>query len=324
MTPCPAFTLTNLHHCADSLLSTHPDPVVKYLLTRDVLRRDPSSPEMRQLKAAAHTSRWVKQLEDSQLPDGSWGRFHSQDTKVKTVFRTTEQAIQRALALGLEPGDPILQRVREYILQALAGSLTITDPPEKNERWDVLIPLVLAGSLARLDPHHPVLDSHHRLCLEICRQSFVSGSYRLDDEAAAYPQLCSIQAPGGFLESQYMLWILSTRPLPTGLERLLVEWIWNKPDGIRYQRQLLAQPPGRHVGYWLRSQKTLALFPAWREIAAGVLNGLWESRNGQAMWDFQRERLQSVEFPLSESWRSPGKRAVDVSTHVLGLLRMGL
>ena len=110
------------------------------------------------MKNAALQSKWVRQLEDAQLPDGSWGRFHSQDTKKKTVFRTTEEAIDRAFALGLEPGDGLLTRVSQYIQNVLDGDAQITDRDEKNEAWPLLVKFILAGRLAQIDPANQLLD----------------------------------------------------------------------------------------------------------------------------------------------------------------------
>jgi hypothetical protein len=98
---------------------------------------------------------WVHQLADAQLPDESWGRFHSRDTRTKTAFRTSEEAIQRTLALGLDIRDLILGRARQFIL---------------------------AGRLAQIDPDNPVLDIHWGYWSEVALRSFASGAYGLEDE----------------------------------------------------------------------------------------------------------------------------------------------
>ena len=83
------FTLEDVHHSAREILHAKPDAILAQQLLRDVLCVTPNDPELREAKEASTTSIWVHQLEAAQLPDGSWGRFHSQDTKKKTVFRTT-------------------------------------------------------------------------------------------------------------------------------------------------------------------------------------------------------------------------------------------
>jgi len=39
-------------------------------------------------------------LKCSQMADGTWGRFHTRDSRVKQPFPTTESAIATALDLG--------------------------------------------------------------------------------------------------------------------------------------------------------------------------------------------------------------------------------
>ena len=249
------------------------------------------------------------------------GRFHSQDTKKKTAFRTTEEAIDRAFALGLEPGDGVLTLASQYIHDVLHGDAQITDRTEKSESWPLLVKFILAGRLAQIDPANKMLDSFWIYLADVAKQAFASGHYRVEDEADAYLRLSGVHVPGGFLESQHALWILSSRGLPYQLDHELVSWIWYKPDGIRYIRASLSNLKPRLIGYWLRSMNILSRFGSWREISVGTVNQLWEQRDNDWLWDFGSKISWSVDFPLSESWRQSIKRKQDYSTHILVLLR---
>ena len=317
----PTYKLAELQKSANELLAANPEAIVTNRLQREVLRVPPNDPELAQVKKAVLMSKWVRQLEKSQLSDGSWGRFHSQDAKKKTVFHTTEEAIDREFALGLEPSDRVLTRVSGYIQSILHGDAQITDRNEKAESWPLLIKSILAGRLAQIDPSHKMLDSFWTYLAEVARQTFASGNYRLEDEAAAYLRLSGIHVPGGFLESQHALWILSSRRLPHQLDHALVSWIWYKPDGIRYLRAPLTKPQPYYSGYWLRSMNILSRFSSWREISIETLNRIWEQRDKKGMWDFGSEIAQSIDFPLSVSWRHSINRKMDYSTCILALLR---
>src|SRR4030042_5912871 len=126
-----AFTLADLHQSACRLVELRPGCIVTYRLLREVHRLPSDDPLLAQAKDATENSKWVNQLNGSQLPDGSWGRFRSKDTKTKTMFRTTEAAIDRAFALGLEPGEGCLARVQHYIMEVLRGEAHITDRRER-------------------------------------------------------------------------------------------------------------------------------------------------------------------------------------------------
>ncbi len=315
------FTLADLQHAASELLASNPEPILAYRLLHEVLRVPPADPELVKVKELAVKSKWLRQLEGSQLPYGSWGRFHTQDTKKKTVFRTTEEAIDRAFALGLEPGDEILRRVSGYIQDVLQGDLQITDRTEKSEAWPLLVNYILAGRLAQIDPANPLLDPYWTSLVDVAKQAFASGSYSLKDEEDAFLRLSGIHVPGGFLESQHALWILSSRKLLYQLEYAIMSWLWHKLDGIRYIRAPLTQPHPRQIGYWLRSMNILARFDSWRKLSVGTLINLWKQRDNEGLWDFSTGISRSVEFPLSDNWRQTVNRKMDYSTCMLVSLR---
>lgn len=315
------FSIVDVQTTARAILETEPDPIVARRLLREVLRVPPDDSEMAKVRSEAISSKWVHQLEQAQLPDGSWGRFHSQDTKQKTVFRTTEEAIDRAIALGLDPNAGALARVRQYIQEVLGGRRHITDRDEKNEVWPLGIKLILAGRLAQLDPTNEALEPFWTYLVEVASQAFKSGMYRLEDEAAAYLRLSGINWPQGFLESQHALWILSSRKIPNELEQHLVNWIWHKPDGIRYLRAPLNFFQPRLIGYWLRSMGILSRFEYWRKLSVNILNEIWSLRDEHGLWDFGTHLARSIDFPLSESWHQGIRRKQDYSACILVLLR---
>ena len=80
------YTHTDLLTIANRLLDMEPDPVPRFRLLRDILRVDQLSGHYLEVQAAVHQSKWVKQLSSSQLADGTWGRFHTQNTKIKQPF----------------------------------------------------------------------------------------------------------------------------------------------------------------------------------------------------------------------------------------------
>jgi hypothetical protein len=315
------FKLDDIHRSARALLEANPNGIVAYRLLREVLRVPADDSELVRAKNAALNGGLVHQLEQAQLPDGSWGRFHSQDTKKKTVFRTTEEAIDRAFALGIEPNEGVLARVRQYTLELLCGDADLTDWTEKNEAFPLLIKYIVAGRLAQIDPTSKILESFWTYMADIANQAFSSGNYRLDDEENAYLQLFGIHVPGGFLESQHALWILSSRNLPKQLDQALVKWIWGKSDGMRYLRASLPEPKTYRIAYWLRSMNIISRFDSWQEVSTDTLNHLWGLRDEEGRWDFGSKIARSVDFPLSETWRRSTKRRMDYSTCMLVLLR---
>jgi len=315
------FSQESLQHIVRAIFTLQPGSIVTWQLLRHVLGLPADQARLVNARAALSGNQWVQQLVAEQLPDGSFGRFHSQDTQQKTIFRTSEQAIDRAFALGLEPNHPVLACMRSYIQLALQGQVHITDPDEKNEAWPLLIRLILAGRLAQIAPSDKLVVPFWQYLEEVTQSAFKSGSYQLEHEVEAYRRLSGVYVPKGFLESQHALWILSARPLTTPLESALVRWVLNKPDGIRYIRAPLQAPEPNRIGYWVRSMNLLSRFPAWQDLSLDILNQIWEQHDEQGWWDFGKQLGRCAEFPLSESWRYRIHRKMDHSTHMLVILR---
>jgi hypothetical protein len=315
------FSLEEVQVVAERILEGHPDPVPKYRLLHEVIGLPEGDPDLIRARQELERSKWVRHLQDAQLPDGNWGRFHSQDTKVKSGYRTSEEAIDRAFSLGIDPSHPIFVRAKIYIENVLLGRAHITDRQEKSPAWPLLIRYILAGRLAQIDPTNPILNDYWECLFEIAQCTFKSGRYNFKDEAEAFVSVTNTPVPGGFLESRHALWILSARQLPDDLEQRLVEWIWNKPDGIRYLRAPLSSPTRKTIMYWLRSMNILRRFTTWKHICADRLNHLWSMRDKEGLWDFGSQTSQSADFPLSENWRQVVNRKIDYTTCLLSLFR---
>jgi hypothetical protein len=319
-----------LEHTALAILARDPEPVVRYRLLRDVLRRPAGDPDLEQARAALGTSPCVQELAAEQRADGSWGPFHSQDTRLKQKVLTTEQGIDRALALGLDAAHPILHRAGAYIAAVIAGRLPFPDRPEKNDRWPVGQRLFLAATLSLVEPDHPLLHPDRALWLEIAARAFRSGAYSPADEAQAHAELTGVTFQDSYLVlgNRYQLALLGSVPgtLPSPLETALLAWLWQRPHGIGYLTVPLSGPPPHgqpgQFDHWLASHELLArLFPAWTDFAGEAVAWLWAHRDEQGWWGFGPRPASLSNLPLSSSWRTAHNRRFDWTTRVLALLR---
>jgi hypothetical protein len=122
------YTQGDLEAIAVQILEMDPDPVPRFRLLRDVLGLDPTDAAYNDAKKALQESKWTALLEGSQWADGTWGRFHTQDSRLKQPFPTTESVIAIAVDLGLDGQDPILQRVLPVLLGYMEGTKVWPDP----------------------------------------------------------------------------------------------------------------------------------------------------------------------------------------------------
>ncbi len=333
MTPAsqkPAFTRAEITSLAQRLLQMDPDPAPRYLVMRDLLHGAPGDPGFDAAAQDLSGSRWVIALSSAQQPDGAWGRFHSRDSRVKSAFPTTELAIRRALALGLDRRSPVLRKVSGFIQSYLEGKISWPDPLEKHDDPRVFpynTRSISAGMLALIEPDHPLLDPLWSLWADLVEAAFAGGAYDAKAELARHQQLSGIPSkrllPFHFY---YPLLILSAaHPLPQGLEERLLAYLLHKPDGIYYiYGRRLDTPPAleaKEFTSWLHGQEILARFRGWKACAPEILNGLWDQRNEAGLWDPGKEAARSQAFPLSESWRRAENRTIDCSVKILGLMQ---
>jgi hypothetical protein len=313
---------------AGRILTQDPDPVVRFLLLRDVLRRPPDSPEVVEARRELLKSCQVQQLEVEQRSDGSWGRLHSRDVSTKQKIHTTEAGVERALTLGLEADHPVLRKASQYLTHVLDGTIQCRDKPEKNDRWSVGVQLFAASTLAWIHPNLPVLDGVWNLWLKIARHTFASGQYDSDAEIQAHRELTGATVKNSYLVigNKYTLILLGSRAtaLPVELEAALLKWIWHRNSGIGYLnvplfRLPLARKP-RFLDRWQSSLNMLSRFPSWCIVAQDAIQWIVQQRTPQGFWDLGTG-VRSATMPLSANWRGKASRQCDWTTRVLVMLR---
>ena len=327
-----SFDQHDLIATAETILDMRPDPAPRFRLLRDVLGLGPSDPEYRDAANQLHSSKWVKLLADSQQADGTWGRFHSQDTCVRQPFPTTESAITAALDLGLDEHSIILSQVLPVLIDHMSGKTCWPDPPEKHDNplaWYVWARHYSAATMALIDRHHPRLDEFWAIWAEAVEAAFQSGTYDRQAEIVALNRLldCRMKNPTPF-HTRYPLLILSatTNRLPRDLERKVLEYVLHHPSGIYYVYDKdISVPPSiqsRRFWSWCRAHQLLSRFSVWQELSTEAANWIWAQRTPERVWDSGSgvSCRPYSSFPLSESWRRPANRIIDCTVETLALL----
>lgn len=311
---------------AHRILADDPDPVVRFRLMRDVLALPTNAPELIHAQQQLHDSKWVRQLVQTQHPDGSWGRFHTADASLKAAIGTTEQAVWRALALGLDSHHPMLVKAAAYCASLLDETMPFPDPAEVNNRWLTGWRLFAASILAQIQPTHPALAPTYDLWHRIAQRTFAEGTYSQQAEVTAHQDLTGATIRGSYLELQnrYSIALLAARGLDTDLEAAYLTWLTCLPDGLHYLTgPVLVETVPQAVGpleRWLSALDILSRFRGWDRVKQGVGPALLLAQQQDGLWDFGKRASWSVTLPYSDDWRQARKRKHDWSLRVLLLL----
>jgi len=169
---------------ANKLLTFELDPIPSFRLLRDVLKVPKESSELQQAHEAIFQSRWIKELQNEQRTDGSWGRFHSVDSSAKWKIPKTEFGVRRGIVLGLAVNDAILQKCISYLKGSLEDNIPwpADEGEERNDRWPTGKQMFTASTLALIQPDHPILDDIWQMWAGITRRTFITRNYDPDAE----------------------------------------------------------------------------------------------------------------------------------------------
>jgi hypothetical protein len=323
------FSVGEVEKIGQRLLKEATSPAPRFHIMRDILKLPPDETAYTETKLALFASKWVRELQETQIPDGTWGRFHSRDSSLQNRFPTTELAIYRGLSLGLDKTSLILQNSIGYMQKVLNSETTWTDPIEKHEGWPINLKFITAATLARIDPSSLLIQQYAQRWTEVTQLTFQNGGYDPAAEKKAHLQINGIKTQGKYLKlaSLYPMLLLATTfgVLPKELECLYLDWVWHKEDGIYYiYGKCLNQPPAitsTHFQFWLEALAVFSGFKSWKIYTLEAVEWLWAQKGCDGLWDFGPAARNSFYFPLSDNWRDARDRKIDCSIMVLSLLR---
>lgn len=314
----------------EQILNENPDPVVKYRIWRDLLEADNSCDEFFQAGQDLERCPSVRELELEQHPDGSWGRFHTRDRKVKQKFATTEQGVERGLALGIGPASSVMSKAARYISTIISDKVRFPDPPEKNQRWKIATKLFTASTLCRIRNDFVLTEPVWQTWNEIAQRTFEDGKYSKTAEKHAHEELTGITEDLRYLtfNNRYTITLLASRAddLDEKLTNAIQKWLWHKSDGLGFLDCPLYRMPGKKdvakLDRWFTSLEIMSNFKNWRKYSREMVSKLWDARTKGDLWDFGPKAKGSIYWPLSADWKNDERARVhDYSVRILTYLK---
>ncbi|MFX0185862.1 MAG: hypothetical protein ACFE95_22490 [Candidatus Hodarchaeota archaeon] len=332
-----------IQNIAERILEDSPDPAIQVRLLRDILGKNRNNAELIDAESRLEENKWVQILRNDQWEDGSWGRFHTEDTSLKQKVPTTEEGVTRAINLGLDDTHPIIQKVTYYIVGILNNSIKPRDVVPKSisrNVWDKCINKIVAASLAEINPNHPILNDYFDLWSRIIQESFPSNSYDVQNQISAFLEILEInydelsarfkkrikEGKEFTINDVYTVNLIGSQiqKLNPELEKAFFRNIWKR--GIGYLSVDLRSSPSGLIGTntfarWLRSLEVLKPYPSWKSHVEEIFEWLWDNQTENGLWDFGKVPLTNRSIRLSSSWRKPNARIHDWTTRILLILK---
>lgn len=313
--------LEQLQGIIDYLSESISDPFPGYILQKEILHSSSCEAEYNKLKE----SKWYKQLADEQWENGSWGRFHTQDTKAQTKqkFVTTETALRRARELSLDKSDEMVHKSVQLMERYLQDQEEWLDTNENHFGFQIAFRTIIAANLSLFDPGHPFVQSKKEICADNLSKAIRNGS--LEEEIWENENRNRNEI---FLKpfTVYIVWLLQHNDfLDKSLERGFLEYIWNRKDGIYY----CAGGPLSEVVFlesksfltWLSGLESLSDFSLFSEfMKRGAANHLINEIYRLMYADILLPAAGPIFGHYSEAWSGKNNRKNDLILRILRIL----
>ncbi|MGF7059511.1 hypothetical protein [Brassicibacter mesophilus] len=317
----------NYKKTAEKILTYSPSSVCKYKILTEILNMDTNSKEIKKLRQQVNESKWVKDIVNEQRSDGSWGRFHSQNSKIKQKYSTTEKSVNYLNYLGLKRGDNSVDRVCNY-MESLLNDLSLwPDSWEDNKWYKPGAPLFASSKLS-------VFGSSDKRYKEICEkwihilsESFSDGKYSESKANSIGEKLLGVDIHDRYigLNSTYNLTLYSnnTHKIPKEIQRYYLHWLHTNPKNICYKISTPSKKPNQidNVGElsdWIIVMKLLSNFDGFYDEFRDELQWLINSSDDKGLWDLDKALSK---YKLSDNWRSSINRKIDQTIYVLSIFR---
>jgi hypothetical protein len=310
----------------DYLAARAVDPIPRFILLKEILKTASNSDTYRKACEEVKQSKWYRQLAGEQWEDGSWGRFHTQDTKSggKQFFKTTEAAICRMKELSLDCHDSMVVSCIHLMERYLTGAAMWPDKIEHHDGFIIALNTIVAANLSLLDPDNSLLLHKRRICAENLEKAFQNGY--LDENRWESENRNS---------SEILLRIYMVHPirllqhnyyLKEDLQRQFLNYFWTRQEGIyyisRYSPSAIQSHENTGFQEWLRCLEELSGFTLFYEFLQR--DGIYEHLLKECFNLMDENVTLSSTNPVyghySESWREKYNRADDLILRILRLL----
>jgi hypothetical protein len=230
--------MTNIQQIIEYLSKHISDPVPKFIMQKEIYKESAKTLSYINAYNQMKQSKWYLELSDEQWDNGSWGRFHSQDSKTvnKQKFVTTETALRRARELSLPKDDLIIAKCIKLMERYVRGEETWTDNIEKHKDGGKSHlhsrPFVTAANINLFDPENLVVKPKRDVFVKTLKIALSKGYF---NEEAWEQENRSYNGPCLSGWNAYPLMILqNANCMEDALQRQYLDYIWHRKDGIYY------------------------------------------------------------------------------------------
>ena len=182
--------------------------------------------------------RLTKKLLDEQRPDGSFGRFHTMDSKLKQKIPTTQAAAWLMHENSFTRDNDMCNKMCHYMERLINDLSQWPDAWEKNKWFKPAVPLFIASTLALFGSEDEGYIGVCDLWIELLIVAFEAGSYSPDKTNAQSNRSLGVEIDGSYLGlhslNHLALYACNTRKIPAAVQRSYLKWLHHFDGTIAY------------------------------------------------------------------------------------------
>ena len=310
----------------DFLKENASDTIPAYLYVRITKDQTEDSFRYMQTYKRAKDSKWYKELRDEQREDGSFGRFHSMDSKDKPrrAFRTTEAAVYRMRDLMLPPYDTVVNRTAEILHQYISGQVIWSDRIEKQFGFELMLKSMAAANLSLLGVRDSLCEIWKKRCA-----GYIESSIRKDGSIDQKKWQERMRKNFDFMLDPYtihIIWLLyGNEEISADTEKRFLTHLWNREEGIDYAGDFapshFMKADSEQFFKWLYLLEQFSYTRSFPELMA---EGAYQFLEQEAIRIIEQDiRLPALPVKTGryhENWRNNKKRIWDATAQIARLL----
>ncbi len=272
----------------DRIQELSPSAAVRYRIKR--LLKQEIDPE---LFDEFYNSKWIELLKVNQLSDGSYGRFHSRNSKIKQKFPTTEIAIDSMKMLGIERGNPLTDKLCDYMEKILKLEIEWPDGFEKNKWYRSAQPLFVASKLSVFGSKCKEFIDIFKCWHTILKEAFEDGEYNKDKANKKAKELLGCEIDGSYigLNSIYLIELFGNMQaeISDELQQNYLKWLHHNEKNIFYTSVILNRGLNNNFSDLYKVYYLLSKFTYFKTDFEDELNLLLKRRNKDGFWNFGKD-----------------------------------
>jgi len=202
--------------------------------------------------------RLLKMLLDEQQPDGSFGRFHTMNSKLKQKIPTTQAAAWLMYENAFTRDNDMCNKTCLYMERLLNDLSLWPDVWEKNKWCKPSVPLFIASSLALFGSDDKKYKEICNVWMDLLVSAFETGNYSKDNVDAEAKASIGVEIDGSYIGlhclNNLALYACNVDAIPPDVQKAYIKWLHNYDGVIGYTNirpDNLASAPG--------SQKIMSL-----------------------------------------------------------------